>query len=881
MVIRILSFIGCYLAFIGLYGQSLYQLPFQKGVKVRCSRSTEHGTIYSEQNAYDFVINEQINYITAARAGKVRILKENSNSGCSNSSCVSMANYVVIDHGDGTEALYLHLAFNSVPVIKDQIVKQGDIIGIMGNTGYSTGPHLHFQVQNVQSSINDWHGPSISISFCDVYTNNGKPVGSRTFDYTAQGCNVTLIKPINNGSIYHSPVEFSWHPVEGATSYVLQVSSTQTFSSVIHQQAVLGINTIVWQNAQPNTEYFWRVRSNLKSIFDANDVIWRFVTWPLPPILRSPINNTTVNTAIVKFDWDDVTDINGTRYRIQVSDNPEHISNPSYDGPFLMEYPPKPPTSLQLNVSEYSWDNPPPNKTLYWRVRANTNKGTSGWASNYFRTADICGTPASPVSISGPAFPCENSNVQYTTPFISGVTYEWLIPTGWAGSSNTNIINVTTSTTSGNIQVRMKNSCGKTSNYFVASVGITRLPAQPSVITGPTTVCANQNQTYSVTAVSGLTYRWRLPTGWTGSSSSNSITVTTGSTSGNVQVEALNSCGGVSTARTLAVSNGGAIPAQPSVITGPTTVCANQSLTYSVTAVSGVTYRWTLPSGWTGSSSTNSITVTTGSTAGNVQVEALNSCGGVSTARTLAVSNGGAIPAQPSVITGPTTVCANQSLTYSVTAVSGVTYRWTLPSGWTGSSSTNSITVTTGSTSGNVQVEALNNCGGVSTARTLAVSNGGAIPAQPGAISGPATLCANQNQTYSVSAVTGVTYRWTLPSGWTGNSSTNSITVTAGSTGGSITVKAKNNCGEGLPRIVEINVINILHFNGSGNWSNPANWENGIKPPNPLPRGNTLLINPPDNGECVLDVPLTINPGANLRVEQGKKFRINGNLIIK
>jgi large repetitive protein len=440
---------------------------------------------------------------------------------------------------------------------------------------------------------------------------------------------------------------------------------------------------------------------------------------------------------------------------------------------------------------------------------------------------------------------------------------------------------VTTGSTAGNVQVEALNSCGVASTLRTLAVSNGgAIPAQPSVITGPTTVCANQSLTYSVTAVSGVTYRWTLPTGWTGSSSTNSITVTTGSTAGNVQVEALNNCGGVSTARTLAVSNGGAIPAQPSVITGSTTVCANQSPTYSVTAVSGVTYRWTLPTGWTGSSSTNSITVTTGSTSGNVQVEALNNCGGVSTARTLAVSNGGAIPAQPSVITGPTAVCANQNQTYSVTAVTGVTYRWTLPSGWSGSSSTNSIMVTTGSTAGNVQVEALNSCGVASTLRTLAVSNGGAVPAQPGVISGSITLCQGQSQIYSFTSVIGATsYLWTLPGGWTGSSTTNSITVTAGVTGGTLSVKAKNGCGFGSERSINIRVVNTISFSGSGNWSNPSNWVDGFKPPNPLPAGNTIIIN--GSGECIMDVPQTISRGASFRVEPGKQFRVNGNLIIK
>ncbi len=54
-------------------------------------------------------------------------------------------NYVVIDHPNGTQTLYGHLAKNLV--WQGQSVVQGQIIGYEGNTGRTTGPHLHFEVR--------------------------------------------------------------------------------------------------------------------------------------------------------------------------------------------------------------------------------------------------------------------------------------------------------------------------------------------------------------------------------------------------------------------------------------------------------------------------------------------------------------------------------------------------------------------------------------------------------------------------------------------------------------------------------------------------------------------------------------------------------------
>lgn len=53
--------------------------------------------------------------------------------------------YVVVDHGDEITSTYAHL--NRIDVEVDDEVKIGDVIGTMGTTGWSTGPHLHFEIR--------------------------------------------------------------------------------------------------------------------------------------------------------------------------------------------------------------------------------------------------------------------------------------------------------------------------------------------------------------------------------------------------------------------------------------------------------------------------------------------------------------------------------------------------------------------------------------------------------------------------------------------------------------------------------------------------------------------------------------------------------------
>lgn len=83
-------------------------------------------------------------------------------------------------------------------------------------------------------------------------------------------------------------------------------------------------------------------------------------------------------------------------------------------------------------------------------------------------------------------------------------------------------------------------------------------------------------------------------------------------------------------------------------------------------------------------------------------------------------------------------------------------------------------------------------------------------PAQPTQISGTGSPCVGSTQTYSVAADPSATsYTWTLPNGWTGTSSSNSITATAGSTAGNITVVAFNACGPSSIQSFSVNPIQI------------------------------------------------------------------------
>jgi len=164
-------------------------------------------------------------------------------------------------------------------------------------------------------------------------------------------------------------------------------------------------------------------------------------------------------------------------------------------------------------------------------------------------------------------------------------------------------------------------------------------------------------------------------------------------------------------------------------------------------------------------------------------------------------------------ITGSELICSStSSLTYSTPTVDGATFSWTLPYGWSGSSTSKSITVNpNGNAGGNITVTPSQSCGSITT-RSLTVNTVNSIPATPVSIIGESTICSgSSNLTYSVDPVLNASsYTWTYPSGWSIVSGLNTRTITfnANSSSGAITVKSNNLCGSSSSKSSSIAVVN-------------------------------------------------------------------------
>ena len=128
----------------------LYRLPFTRGAAVSVSQGYHGETSHKGLSAYAVDFPVPIGTpVYAAREGMVVGSEGSNNLGAPSPEYRQYANYVIIEHSDGTMGNYYHLKQGGTAVSIGQKVKKGDLIGYSGNTGYTSGPHLHFSVSKV------------------------------------------------------------------------------------------------------------------------------------------------------------------------------------------------------------------------------------------------------------------------------------------------------------------------------------------------------------------------------------------------------------------------------------------------------------------------------------------------------------------------------------------------------------------------------------------------------------------------------------------------------------------------------------------------------------------------------------------------------------
>jgi len=150
------------------------RLPFEQGKKYRVSQAFNGKFTHVGEFRYavDFLMPVGTP-VHSAREGVVMATEDSHGEGKLEVSYKAKGNYVIILHDDGTVSRYDHLVKNGVKVKTGREVKAGELIGLSGNSGYSSDPHLHFEVSRpVDGKIKQ----TIPFTFITDYSDNDVPV---------------------------------------------------------------------------------------------------------------------------------------------------------------------------------------------------------------------------------------------------------------------------------------------------------------------------------------------------------------------------------------------------------------------------------------------------------------------------------------------------------------------------------------------------------------------------------------------------------------------------------------------------------------------------------------------------------------------------------
>ncbi|TXE05781.1 T9SS type A sorting domain-containing protein [Gelidibacter salicanalis] len=574
-----------------------------------------------------------------------------------------------------------------------------------------------------------------------------------------------------------------------ACSATVTISSDATNNTICAGNSVIFTATSVNGGSAP--KYQWQVNAvNVGTSSTINTFT--------PP---QPLQNGHVVTVILTSDLVDCGTLNTVSDNLTIAVNPiPSAPTAGNDGPVceggIIHL-----TAGTINGATYSWIGP--NSFTSTDQNPTVSGASAAMAGTYNVTATVSGCtsnagstnvivnpiPSAPTASSnGPV--CEGGTIELTASFITGATYYWTGPNNFTSTAQNPIISGATAPMDGIYSVSATVS-GCTSEAANTSVIVNPIPSAP-VANNAGPVCAGGTINLTASTIADATYSWIGPNGFTSTAQNPVITNAAAAMAGIYNVTATVSGCTSSIGTTTVVVN--PIPSAPTAgSNGP--VCVGGTINLTASTFAGAIYSWTGPGGFSSSTQNPSISVATAAMNGTYSVTAtVSGCTSIAGTTEVIVNP---IPTAPTAgSNGP--VCVGETINLTATAISGATYSWTGPNNFTSTAQSPSISVASAAMAGNYNVTAtVSGSGCTSNVGTINVVVN-PIPSAPTTISN-ISVCANGTINLTASTISGATYSWTGPNGFTSNTQNPSISSATGATAGNYNVTATvSGCTSGV-----------------------------------------------------------------------------------
>ncbi len=219
--------------------------------------------------------------------------------------------------------------------------------------------------------------------------------------------------PSHNSSLIPLNPILSWNAVPGATSYCLQISTSENFAVVKYNLENITTTSSLITNLDRNSGYFWKVKASGSGSESNWSEPWYFTTignTPDRPVLKVPLNYSSINVNYLQnglnLQWEMAN--NASSYSIQIA------GNLSFD-PIIIE-------KSGLLTTSYNFQDVK-NQSYYWRVRAANANGLSDWSDTWVFTPTVVGIDKSDNLPS-----CYNLGQNYPNPFNPSTKIEYSVP---------------------------------------------------------------------------------------------------------------------------------------------------------------------------------------------------------------------------------------------------------------------------------------------------------------------------------------------------------------------------------------------------------------------------------------------------------------------